>query len=100
MVQASGEEVAQTGGEPGGGGEGGGEGGGDEGGGDGGGDGGGGDGGDDGGGGDGEVVINILDMASPPSPDGTMAEKLMAAFPDLEELFSSEEILELWGEGA
>ena len=37
-------------------------------------------------------------MASPPSPDGTMAERLHTAFPDLEELFSVEEILALWGE--
>ena len=36
--------------------------------------------------------------ASPPSPDGTMAELLDAAFPDLEEMFSAEQILALWRE--
>ena len=37
-------------------------------------------------------------MASPPSPDGTMAELLHAAFPDIEEFFMTEELLALWGE--
>ena len=37
-------------------------------------------------------------MASPPSPDGTTAELLHAAFPDLEEVFSAEELLALWSE--
>ena len=37
-------------------------------------------------------------MASPPSLDGTMAERLDAAFPDLEEVFSAEELLAMWGE--
>ena len=45
-----------------------------------------------------EVVINILDKASPPSPDGTMAELLHTAFPDIEEVFSVEELLKLWSE--
>ena len=34
----------------------------------------------------------------PPSPDGTMAQRLAYAFPDLEEVFSAEEILTFWGE--
>ena len=37
-------------------------------------------------------------MAPPPSPDGTMAERLDAAIPDLEEVFSAEELLALWSE--
>ena len=37
-------------------------------------------------------------MASPPSPDGTTAELLHAAFPDIEDVFSVEEMLELWSE--
>ena len=37
-------------------------------------------------------------MASPPSPDSSMAEELAAAFPDLEEVFSAKEILAFWGE--
>ena len=44
-----------------------------------------------------EFVINILDIM-PPSPDGTMAQRLAYAFPDLEEVFSAEEILTFWGE--
>ena len=32
----------------------------------------------------------------PPSPDSTMAQRLAAAFPDLEEVFSAEEILAFW----
>ena len=40
----------------------------------------------------------IFDIALPPSPDGTMAQRLDAAFPDLEEVFSAEEILAFWGE--
>ena len=38
----------------------------------------------------------------PPSPDGTTAQRLAYelayAFPDLEEIFSAEEILTFWGE--
>ena len=39
-----------------------------------------------------------MDLGSPPSPDSSMAEELAAAFPDLEEVFSVEELLELWSE--
>ena len=39
----------------------------------------------------------MLDIM-PPSPDGTMAQLLASAFPDLEEVFSAEEILTIWGE--
>ena len=41
---------------------------------------------------------NIFDIALPPSPDGPMAEELYMAFPDIEEVFSVEELLALWAD--
>ena len=40
----------------------------------------------------------IFDIALPPSPDGPTAEELYMAFPDLDEVFSAEELLAFWGE--
>lgn len=40
----------------------------------------------------------LKEAAFPPSPEYTLAELLDAAFPDLEEMFSAEELLALWGE--
>ena len=47
-----------------------------------------------------EVVyfpVSIHDVG-PSSPEYTLAELLDAAFPDLEDMFSAEELLALWGE--
>ena len=41
---------------------------------------------------------NIFDIALPPSPDGPKAEMLYMAFPDIEEVFSVEELLALWAD--
>ena len=41
--------------------------------------------------------ISVHDVA-PPSPEYTLAELLDAAFPDIEDVFSVEELLELWSE--
>ena len=41
--------------------------------------------------------FSVHDVA-PPSPEYTLAELLDAAFPDIEDVFSVEELLELWSE--
>ena len=41
--------------------------------------------------------LSVHDVA-PPSPEYTLAELLDAAFPDIEDVFSVEELLALWGE--
>ena len=41
---------------------------------------------------------NIFDIALPPSPDGPEAKMLYMAFPDIEEVFSVDELLALWAD--